>query len=151
MLQRSVVSRGPTVLEVLRARRLVVAHRGVCGPGAPENSLAAVAAAIAAGADAVEVDVHRTADGVFVLAHDAHAIAGTRAADLSLPGLADALDVVRGRALLNVDLKVSGVEGELADALRAADALDVTFVSTLDRASVRRLKDAAPRLAVSLS
>lgn len=47
----------------------VVAHRG-----APrvrrENTLPAVAAAAAVGADAIEVDVRRTADGVAVLLHD---------------------------------------------------------------------------------
>jgi glycerophosphoryl diester phosphodiesterase len=49
---------------------LLLAHRGLVGPLRPENSLAAVRAALAAGADGVEVDVRRTADGVLVLAHD---------------------------------------------------------------------------------
>jgi glycerophosphoryl diester phosphodiesterase len=85
-------------------------------------------------------------------AHDAGAIATTRAADLpALPSLADAADVVRGRAYLNVDLKVSGCERELADALRAMRATGHALVSTLDRASARRLKEADADLAVSLS
>src|SRR5215213_4824117 len=49
---------------------LCVAHRGASGV-APENTLVAVRAGIAAGADHVEVDVRRTADRALVLHHDA--------------------------------------------------------------------------------
>lgn len=49
---------------------LAVAHRGYSSV-APENTLAAVAAAIRSGAAYVEVDVHCTADGVPVVVHDA--------------------------------------------------------------------------------
>ncbi|HUF75045.1 MAG TPA: glycerophosphodiester phosphodiesterase family protein [Longimicrobiales bacterium] len=47
----------------------IIAHRGYSAV-APENTLAAIAVAIAAGADAVEFDVHVTRDGVPVLFHD---------------------------------------------------------------------------------
>jgi glycerophosphoryl diester phosphodiesterase len=49
---------------------LCVAHRGASST-APENTLAAVRAAVAAGVDHVEVDVRRTADRALVLHHDA--------------------------------------------------------------------------------
>lgn len=48
----------------------VVAHRGDSW-SQPENTVAAIAAAVAAGVDAVEIDVRVTADGVPVLLHDA--------------------------------------------------------------------------------
>lgn len=48
----------------------IIAHRGYSA-AAPENTLAAVEAAIEAGADAVEFDLHVTRDGVPVLFHDA--------------------------------------------------------------------------------
>lgn len=47
----------------------VVAHRGASAD-APENTLAAVDEAIAQGADSIEIDVQRTADGHLVLLHD---------------------------------------------------------------------------------
>ncbi|APU23039.1 glycerophosphodiester phosphodiesterase [Actinoalloteichus sp. GBA129-24] len=47
----------------------VIAHRGSSGV-APENTLAAITTARAQGADSVEVDVQRTADGELVLLHD---------------------------------------------------------------------------------
>lgn len=47
----------------------MLAHRGF-SPDAPENTLLAFAAAIDAGAEIIETDVHATADGVSVVAHD---------------------------------------------------------------------------------
>ena len=49
---------------------LVIAHRGASSV-APENTLVALATAVALGADGVEFDVRATADGVPVLLHDA--------------------------------------------------------------------------------
>ncbi len=56
--------------ELLEQRSVrVTAHRA--GPkSAPENSLAALRLALAVGADDVEIDVQRTADGQVVLLHD---------------------------------------------------------------------------------
>jgi glycerophosphoryl diester phosphodiesterase len=48
----------------------IIAHRGFSAR-APENTLAAIDAAIAAGADAVEFDVHTAGDGNPMLFHDA--------------------------------------------------------------------------------
>ena len=46
-----------------------IAHRGASG-SAPENTLAAFKKAIAIGVDAVELDLHGTADGEVVVIHD---------------------------------------------------------------------------------
>jgi glycerophosphoryl diester phosphodiesterase len=54
----------------LRAATLVLAHRGASATER-ENSLAAFEAARALGADGVELDVRRSADGVLVVHHDA--------------------------------------------------------------------------------
>lgn len=48
----------------------VIAHRGGRAH-APENTLEAMRLGIAAGADAIELDVHRCADGEIVVIHDA--------------------------------------------------------------------------------
>lgn len=48
---------------------LVVAHRGA-GAAAPENTMEAYRLAVEMGADAVELDVHLSADGKLVLMHD---------------------------------------------------------------------------------
>ncbi|MHB1712143.1 MAG: glycerophosphodiester phosphodiesterase family protein [Acidimicrobiales bacterium] len=60
----------------MRLPPLVLAHRGAWSaevygvPGRPQNSLEAIEAALALGADGVEIDVRRTSDGELVLAHD---------------------------------------------------------------------------------
>jgi glycerophosphoryl diester phosphodiesterase len=51
------------------ARPAVIAHRGYSAV-APQNTLAAVEAACRAGADAVEIDLQPTADGVGAVIHD---------------------------------------------------------------------------------
>lgn len=48
---------------------LVVAHRGASAQ-APENTLEAFALAVAQGADAIELDVHLSADGELAVVHD---------------------------------------------------------------------------------
>ena len=48
---------------------LIIAHRGASAV-APENTIAAFEAAIAAGADGIEFDVRLTRDGVPVVIHD---------------------------------------------------------------------------------
>lgn len=52
-----------------RDRRIVIGHRGASAE-APENTLESFALAIAQGADALEMDVHLSADGVPVVIHD---------------------------------------------------------------------------------
>ncbi|MEW4371302.1 glycerophosphodiester phosphodiesterase family protein [Paenibacillus kandeliae] len=52
-----------------RGRIMIAAHRGDWRL-APENSLAAIQYSIVAGADLIEIDVQRTADGQLVLMHD---------------------------------------------------------------------------------
>jgi len=93
-----------------RPPALVIAHRGASAREL-ENSLAAFRAAAALRADAVELDVHATADGVIVVHHD-DAIAGHRIARMTgkqiaalklangepVPTLADVLAQL-GRAL----------------------------------------------------
>ncbi|MGH3666351.1 MAG: glycerophosphodiester phosphodiesterase, partial [Egibacteraceae bacterium] len=51
-------------------RPLIVGHRGVRRQPPTENTAAAFALAAAAGADWVELDVRRSADGVAVLHHE---------------------------------------------------------------------------------
>ncbi len=62
-------------------RVLVIAHRGASAREV-ENSLAAFRAAAALGADAVELDVHATADGALMVHHD-ETLSGRRIADLT--------------------------------------------------------------------
>lgn len=96
---------------------LRLAHRGDWRH-APENSLAALAAALAIpGCDGVEFDVRMSADGVPVLMHDetlervygrrerVDEMAAGKLSELGIASLADALAIIPHRATINVDLK----------------------------------------------
>jgi glycerophosphoryl diester phosphodiesterase len=101
---------------------LVIAHRGA-SQDAPENTLEAFEAAIALGADAVELDVRRTADGVLVVHHNA----SRRGVPISMlthsalirrsrhePPTFDAvLELCAGRIALDVEIKETGYEAEV--------------------------------------
>jgi len=108
---------------------LVEAHRGAWTKSIPENSLQAIDHAIAVGADIIEIDVRRTADGKLILMHDSsidRTTTGTgkveklrwrdirrtrlrtddgQATDLRVPTLAEALRRIRGRTLARIDVK----------------------------------------------
>ena len=88
----------------------VMAHRGA-SKAEPENTVAAFQRARQMGANAVELDVRRTVDGVLVVHHNPHLhdgrlVAATAQADLPafVPTLADALDACEGM-WVNVEIK----------------------------------------------
>lgn len=103
-----------------------MAHRGA-SRAERENTLDAFRSAGRMGADAVELDVRRTADGVLVVHHNPHlddgrVIAELAAADLPehVPTLADALDACRGM-WVNVEIKNDPTEPDFDPADTIAD------------------------------
>ena len=89
---------------------LVIAHRGASA-AAPENTIEAFVLARELGADWVEFDVRRTADGVVVVHHDAHLPDGRLLGDLTVdelpghvPNLAEALEACDGVGV-NIEIK----------------------------------------------
>ena len=88
----------------------VIAHRGASA-AAPENTIEAFRLAKELGADWVELDARRTADGQVIVHHDAELADGRRIVELDraeLPGsvcdLADALDACEGMSI-NIEIK----------------------------------------------
>ncbi|MEM6748839.1 MAG: glycerophosphodiester phosphodiesterase family protein [Planctomycetota bacterium] len=124
---------------------LVVAHRGHHAD-APENSVAAIEAAIAIGAHLVEVDVRATRDRRLVLMHDRNVgrtttgwgdidtmpyedvrrlrlLQGIRPTAHRAPTLAEAMATARGAVLVNLDLKGVSLE-RAAEAVHGLGMLD---------------------------
>jgi glycerophosphoryl diester phosphodiesterase len=111
---------------------LIVAHRGA-STRVPENTLAAFEAALADGADVVELDVRMTKDHIPVVLHDPDVSSTTdgtgmvheltlddvkrldasrgRGARQEIPTLAEALDAIRGAG---VNLEIKNLPGEPA-------------------------------------
>jgi glycerophosphoryl diester phosphodiesterase len=111
---------------------MVISHRA-CWRQGPENSLAGIAACIDMGVDMVEIDVHITSDGQLVIMHDdsvdrttngtglisSLTLAQIKALSLKegeggpaaaltsykVPTVEEALDVARGKVLVNLHAK----------------------------------------------
>lgn len=158
---------------------LILAHRGFdadtpAHPGGVENTISGLEAAHATGADLVEVDVMQTADGRFVMFHDAKltrlagvdkALADLTLAELTaitvrdqsghsdrIPSLADFM--ARAQELdmrLLIEIKLHGRETpdhveRLVSELEDLGALDQNIYHSLDAHSVSTLKRMRPQL-----
>ena len=119
---------------------LRIGHRGAAAL-APENTVAAVEAAVAAGVDGIEFDV---CPGL-VVAHD-RGRTGPQLAGF----LADVRQILPADALLLVDLKTGGYEAEVLAACRDAGVAERCVFSTSEFAALAQLNDVA-RTSATLS
>lgn len=143
------------------------AHRGLA-LDAPENTPLAFAAAIAAGVDYIETDVHASADGVAMIAHDPDlkrtAGRDVRVAQLTkaelrrldlgegqhLPSLAEVLDGFP-ETRFNIDIKSPDAVEPTVRAILDLDAVDRVLVSSFDERRRRAAVDRLPGVATSAS
>lgn len=143
---------------------LVLGHQGasLIHPG---NSLAAFSAALDQGADGVELDVRRTADGALVCSHDPHLADGRALLDLAavdlppeVPTLAAALELLAPARIVNVEIKnwpdepdydaALGIADEVVRLLEARGELDDgrILVSAFHLPTLDRVHERAPGL-----
>jgi glycerophosphoryl diester phosphodiesterase len=142
-----------------------IGHRGA-PTECHENTLASFERALDRGADALELDVHATADGVIVVHHDPalastvqpaglrrSAIARTKWADLEtvqladearIPKLSAVLTMVGNRATVYVEIKGENIESQVADTIREANCR--CAVHSFDHGAVERMRILAPAL-----
>ncbi len=131
-----------------------VGHRG-SPRERTENTLAGFLLALEHGADAVELDVHATRDGIVVVHHDFDAggiaIADTtweRLRDVELPGreriptLDSVLAAIDDRATVYVELKGRGIEARVAAVLRGSGRRYA--VHSFDHAMIARCGRSCP-------
>jgi glycerophosphoryl diester phosphodiesterase len=158
---------------------LVVAHRGA-SLAHPENTLPSFEGAIAAGADVVELDVRLTSDNQAVILHDLDVAAttdgsgfvhtltlrevkrldasGGHGPPVEVPTLREALDLLSGRAGVNIEIK--NLPGEPSfDSPREAVARAVVgllhetafegsvLVSSFNWLSIERTQELDPKIA----
>ena len=160
-------------------RPLIFAHRGA-SKAAPENTLPAFEAAIRLGADGVELDVQYSSDGALVIFHNdtlektsdgagrvtAHTLAELRALDAGswfgpsfagtrIPTLDEALDLMKGKLLVNVELKVlsslhSSLGVDAVKIIRAHGMADQVVISSFNPFALRQAKRAGPEIECAL-
>jgi glycerophosphoryl diester phosphodiesterase len=138
-----------------------ISHRGA-HETLPENSIPAFLRAIDLGADAIELDVHATSDGVVVVHHDpdVNAPGETRrkfvdlaAADLRLfplahgveiPTLKAVLDAIGDRAKVYVEIKATDIEPLVVRCIRESGAN--CAVHSFDHRIVKTVKAIFPAI-----
>lgn len=168
------------VIDHLYAKRpAVIAHRGA-SHAAPENTLAAFNLAAALNADAVELDVKLSKDGVPVVMHDATVDRTTdgagRVADLALadlktldagakkdaqyagervPTLAEVFEAVADPMWINVELtnyttRGDGLVGAVVQLIHKMNLQSRVLLSSFDPFNIRAAKRLDPSLAAAV-
>lgn len=147
------------MLAAVRRLPQIIAHRGA-SHAEPENTVAAFRRAAELGADAVELDVRTTADGLLVVHHDAELpdgrrIAATDAAGLPghVPTLGRALDACTGM-WVNIEIKnypgdpdfdpASKIADATIDVLRTRPASERFLISCFHLDTIDRCHELAP-------
>ena len=140
-----------------------IAHRGAKREHA-ENTVAAFKTAFDRRADAVELDVHGTRDGVVVVHHDPTlgssfgALNGRAIADLDwaaiaqastssktrIPTLTDVFGITPPGATVYVEIKGRGIEQLVAELLRHTGTR--CAVHSFDHESIRRMRELLPQV-----
>jgi glycerophosphoryl diester phosphodiesterase len=157
----------------------IFAHRGArCV--APENTLPAFAAAMEMCADGIELDVHRTADGMLAVIHDfcvdkttdgsgevakmtyaelacldAGSHFGKKFAGTPVPTLEAVLDLVGDRCRLNIEIKSMDPYGEDASELVAAlirrrNLYEQVIVSSFNPITLIKMRHLDARIALGV-
>ena len=147
-------------------RPLVISH-AACGGHAPENSLAGIRKAIELGADAIEIDVQASADGVPILMHDLTVDRSTdgsgKVAEMTLdqlkalrvsgepiPTLSEVLDATKDNALLIMEIKAPGIEDSLARVVHEHNALGQVMAWSFFPGALEGMRNAEPRVPCAL-
>jgi len=141
---------------VTTRRPLVIAHRGFSAKY-PENTLAAVRAALDLGVDYVEIDVQETRDGKLIVFHDYRLnrlcgvrgrIRDTTLAEMKLlnpaiPLLSEVLHMCHRRARLLIEIKGAHPR-KVADEIQRLDMVDEAIVFSLSIPCMKALAAANP-------
>ena len=149
---------------------MIFAHRGA-NSFAPENSLQAFEEAIKINCDGVEMDLRYTGSGDVIVFHDrglhrmtgdegniqqlslseirTHYLAGNP--KYSIPTLEEALDLIRDRAIINLELKrefsrSNGFEEKVVEILRNFNLKDNIIISSFNPLVLKKIAAIAPYL-----
>ena len=138
-----------------------VSHRGF-HDSLPENSIPAFLAAIEAGAEAIELDIHSSVDDVLFVHHDpfvpgpegSRSIASLDSRELSqirlqgeigIPTLDETIDAIGSRAGVFIEIKARGIESTMVRCLRRhPENMEAYAVHAFDHRIIRRMVELIP-------
>ena len=148
-------------------RPLICAHRGVSGGNIPCNTIAAFSAALAQGADMIELDVTVSRDGRFFVFHpgkeaahlNSHKLISAMRGDkvkklryvnqdndetqFGVDELCDILDFLRGKCYINIDKFWTDIPGISKEIRRVGVEKQVVVKTALKDKYLRPLKECA--------
>ena len=142
---------------------MIYGHRGAPGyPRLAENTIGSFEKALQSGADGVEFDVRRCADGRIVVIHDETIdrttngrgrVSGLTYDELRkfnagfgepIPLLTDVLDRFGGRCLLNIELKDCGIAGDVKHLVVERSLAEKVIVSCFEWPELKPLLPEVP-------
>lgn len=168
------VHNGSLLADTILIKTQITAHRG-SSKTAPENTMAAIEAAIEELADFAEIDVQITSDGVVVLGHDVNLkrVAGLNRsigsmtweevaqvdvgrwfsgeyADTRIPALEEVLTGCKGRINLNIEIKSVGKNSilpeKVAELIMEHGMEEQCVVTSASQPYLKQIKELAPQL-----
>ena len=147
-----------------------IAHRGASG-NAPENTLAAFKKAIEIGVDAVELDLHGSADGEVVVIHDASldrttdhggtvnqtALETIKQADAGswfapefagepVPTLTEALECIGKETIAVLEIKDPLIAEAVVAKIHETQSLDLTVIISFHTSVLQTVRALSPRI-----
>lgn len=156
--------------EAAKGHKLIVAHRGVSGGNIPCNTIASYEIALKQGADMLETDISRTADGKLVIFHPSmepiHLYCNRRIPRMTweevktlryanydntptqfgVESFDDFLEQFKGRCYINID-KFWGCPEDIYQTVKRHGMLDQILVkSSVSEKVLKVLEDLAPEL-----
>jgi glycerophosphoryl diester phosphodiesterase len=142
--------------------KFIAAHRGYPRSGQHENTLPAFDSAIGSGADMIELDVRRLADDTLVVHHDDR-IGDRVLRDLtqpalprvsggfSIPSFRECALALHGRIRLDVELKETGIAGDVLAILRDAQWQAQDFaITSFDASMLAEARSCQPGVIIGL-
>jgi glycerophosphoryl diester phosphodiesterase len=161
------------VMDPLCQQKMVLAHRGTGNFNfwATENTIAAFDIAWRMGADSIETDVRKTSDGYLVIMHDSTVDKTTngsgRVEDMTLaqikglkirsfnisvpvqsvPTFMETLSFIKGKTLLDVDLKTNDIEAVVSE-ITSAGMIDSAYIVLGSPAEAYAARSINPAVAI---
>jgi len=150
----------------------ILGHRG--SPfEAPENTISSVKKAIAAGVDAVEIDVHQTKDNHIVVIHDDKVDRTTNGkgyvkeftlnnlqqlkikyndknTDEKIPLLQEIIDLTKNKIKLTIEIKEKNIENNIVEIIEKNNIVDNIYVISFFHKIVKNIKKINNKIKTSI-
>lgn len=142
---------------------IVTAHRGASGLVEHENTLESFSKAIELNVDSIECDVRKTLDGIIIVNHNAdiegliiseHTYEEINEATMKngykQPTLIEALNLVKGKMLIDIEIKEDGYEQEIIDQALSVLNVDEFWIRSFSDNAIKRVKEINPNITTVL-